>query len=356
MVLPISAIAGIGQVAGGLIGGRAQKKAAKQVRADAFATASDAVDSARRDDQRRLDLTRNDQKRLQALIAADQGRLQGLITDDRRYAEELAIRDSNRLASSRGYDLVKLREQAIAAGFNPISVLNATGGAGYDMAGSVITTPFVARSGGFMAQSAGFIPELASFDGEADDMWNRANLTTGAGQAVIDTSGYVGRAISSGSSAYVDAAFNQAQAQSDRMIAQAALNNSISAGRATGGQTVGRFPQQGAMVSASPQEAFPREWWKPANLARSIQEMPLWASITSQGQRTVVGEGPDWESQLSAIWMEGTNRAKAKDYIAPDAERAWYEFGTEFVSEAYRVGNWAADFMWPGTRRRLPYQ
>lgn len=42
-----------------------------------------------------------------------------------------------RLRAATGYDFTKLRDQAISAGFNPLTVLQATGGAGYDGRGAV---------------------------------------------------------------------------------------------------------------------------------------------------------------------------------------------------------------------------
>lgn len=61
---------------------------------------------------------------------------------DNFMANRTRKKDEARLRANSGYDLVKLREQATAAGFNPLTVLQATGAAGYDGRGAVMATPF----------------------------------------------------------------------------------------------------------------------------------------------------------------------------------------------------------------------
>lgn len=64
------------------------------------------------------------------------GALDNKRSEKNRKAEEQRLRDAT------GYDFVKLRDQAVAAGFNPLTVLQNTGGAGYDGRGAVVSRPY----------------------------------------------------------------------------------------------------------------------------------------------------------------------------------------------------------------------
>lgn len=159
-------IAGAIQGLGGLLGGRSRNKAARQMRRDAITAADDQVAAARAD-----------QIRVAQLRASEQAR-----------AIEYRNADEARLREATGLDLEALRNDAVAAGFNPLTVLNATGGMGYDGRGAVLTTPFVSTE----------------FIGEQDAFANRAGIFAGSGQAVVETSGYFGDALSQGASAFFD--------------------------------------------------------------------------------------------------------------------------------------------------------
>lgn len=90
-----------------------------------------------------------------------------------------AIRFMKKAAKSgglTGFDFKKLRDDAIAAGFNPLTALSATGGQGYDLA-----SPFAAT---------------------ADLMVRRAELLGSMSGAVIDNAGYFGRALGDGFGAF----------------------------------------------------------------------------------------------------------------------------------------------------------
>ncbi len=148
MAIPIAAAAGIAQGIGSFLSGKSKAKAAKELKKSVDNLSNRAVEEAHQDQFRAI---------------------------------EYRAGDETRLREATGYDLVKLRDDATKAGFNPLTVLNATGGAGYDGRGAVLTTPFVARAG---------------------DYWNKVNSRLGAGAAVVETAGYLGDAISAGSSSY----------------------------------------------------------------------------------------------------------------------------------------------------------
>lgn len=104
---------------------------------------------------------------------------------DAKMAEAIAYaKRKNRKVAEGGspvYDLKRLRDDALAAGFNPLTVLQMTGGQGYD------------------AQS------LASpFGDVASMMVRRAELVGQMSGAVIEHAGYFGDALSAGAGAYVN--------------------------------------------------------------------------------------------------------------------------------------------------------
>ncbi|QXP08679.1 MAG: hypothetical protein [Arizlama microvirus] len=136
------------QLVGGLFSGKAKKKAAEKLKKTTDSAAWDAINAQYRDIERIAEQTRFDEARLQA---------------------------------ASGYDLTKLRDDAEKAGFNPLTVLAATGGAGYDGRGAILTTPFLSS---------------------ADAYWNKANLQASVGGALVDTAGYLGDAISAAGSAF----------------------------------------------------------------------------------------------------------------------------------------------------------
>lgn len=65
-----------------------------------------------------------------------------------------------RLAAATGYDLVTLRQQAESSGFNPLTILQATGGQGYDYRGGV-------AGPGQAAQYAGYVGDAIATGADA---------------------------------------------------------------------------------------------------------------------------------------------------------------------------------------------
>lgn len=179
MVAP-ALIAGGLQAAGSLLGGRQRRKDAKRQLALVQRLSDEAVQAAQR----------------------EQVQLLGLRDQDQAEMERLTAYDESKLRAASGYDLIKLRDQAKAAGFNPLTVLQATGGAGYDGRAGVLTTPFISR--------------VSAFDPTSDDYWQRAANSAGSGQAVVQSAGYVGDAISAGGSAYFAQRNQDAQVQLER--------------------------------------------------------------------------------------------------------------------------------------------
>lgn len=173
------------QAIGGLFGGRKKKKAAKQLAAKIDASIASAVEQ----------------------VGADQDMAKAIRADDEA-----------RLKAATGYDLAKLRDQAEAAGFNPLTVLEATGGAGYDGRGAVLTTPFVYDKAGVMMHGA--------------------DLQAGVGQAVVDRSGYVGDVIAGVGSGIVDYGNTRAQQRHEMVMLETTLRGNTSSPGAIRGTRV----------------------------------------------------------------------------------------------------------------------
>lgn len=186
------------QAVGKLVGGGQQQKYAKRYRAEAQAAAEEAIRAVQREKQEVKDIRAEDEARLKA---------------------------------ATGYDLVKLRDDAIKAGFNPLTVLGATGGAGYDGRGAVLTTPFVSSEGAY----------ARGLD---------ANIATG--QAVIGGAGYVGDAISGIGDGLVGYGEQQQQMRHEAMMLETALRGNTSSpgavagSRVSGGRSGGSAPLVGA--------------------------------------------------------------------------------------------------------------
>lgn len=141
-------IAAAVQGVGSLIGGGAKNKYAKRYRQEAQFSGDVAV-------------ARAEEEKLQA--------------------KQWRAEDEARLRAATGYDLQKLRDQAYAAGFNPLTVLEATGGAGYEGRGAVLETPFLSTAQAYA---------------------NRANIDMGTAGQVVDTAGYVGDALAAAAQTY----------------------------------------------------------------------------------------------------------------------------------------------------------
>lgn len=217
MVAPALIGAGI-QAIGGIFGGRARKKAAKREAARLEAL------------QREVSST------------ADAG----IRTLDQDQARAISYRadDEQRLREATGFDFVKLVGDAEKAGFNPLTVLNATGGAGYDGRGAVMTTPFIGKADGFF-QKAGLLSGGMGAIGNA-------------GQAVVQSSGYFGDAISGLGGSIFQLGRDQTQRRHEGMMQEAFLRGGTSAtgaagGKVSGGRAGGSAPMVGASrVTASP--------------------------------------------------------------------------------------------------------
>lgn len=129
------------QFLGGIFGGSKRKKAAAETQRMVIDMADDAV------------------------RATEQDRIRAI-----QYREM----DEERLKKATGLRLSRMVREAQAAGFNPLTVLQATGGVGYDRRGEILQTPFVSIG---------------------DAMFNRASLAAGTGQAMVETAGYFGDAL-----------------------------------------------------------------------------------------------------------------------------------------------------------------
>lgn len=241
------------QGVGGLLGGRARKKAANQARRDAFDTGDDIVRASKEDQTRAIEYRNADQAAMDARGAV-------------------------------GIDFAKLRDDAMKAGFNPLTALSATGGAGYDRPG-ILTTPFVPV---------------------ADAFANRASLVSGTGQAMIDSAGYFGDTLSGLGSGLISISENQAQRRHEMDM----LNTELGwrAKKQVGGFSV-----------ATKQTLSPvRKEWDPfvdqgPRPLVNVWTPDGWYALTpgaadrlrvSNGQ-TIIGE--DWEALAGDIVSEGVN-------------------------------------------------
>lgn len=152
-------------------------------------------------------------------------RLKELRERDQAEALRLAREDEARMAENHakavGYDLARLREEATAAGFNPLTVLQMTGAANYaNTAPPVVTSPFISRVDAVMP----------------------------AQMAKIDNAGYFGDAISRAGSGFIGISQESARLAADREIA-AAMREPVRVG--------GGFPETARQVDARPAAALP---------------------------------------------------------------------------------------------------
>lgn len=149
----------------GIIGGNRQAGAAREARRAAELRADAAIAAGQRDQARLIEYRKADEARLVA---------------------------------ATGFDFQKMRDQAIAAGFNPLTVLAATGGAGYDGRSAVLETPFVS---------------------EAEDQWRKVDVYTAMSGAVTQTAGGGWQAASDALSALGD----QLNVERDQALGEADL-------------------------------------------------------------------------------------------------------------------------------------
>jgi len=211
---------------------------------------------AKYDRAREFDQSRNDGYRDRDQMVAD-----ALAAADQQRAIEYAQSDEARMVAAHkeavGYDLGRLVSDAKAAGFNPLTVLGATGGAAYSReAAPVVSTPFVSRQliasnvvGSQVAQRD-FAPRLqidtASIFGAGS-----ANLA-GARSDRVQSAGYIGDTIGGLGAAYASYTTEQARLASERDLADA-IRFGGSTGKAVGGSA--RAP--GAIMQARTVDARP---------------------------------------------------------------------------------------------------
>lgn len=132
---------------GGILGGKARKKAALQQNEYAY------------------QVFQNDFNRNEVARAADMAEAQALTASD-----EARMREA--WAEATGYDLEALRDEALRSGFNPLTILQATGAANYARTPApVLTTPFVPRSipleGDYVLQASQGVAQTAGYVGDA---------------------------------------------------------------------------------------------------------------------------------------------------------------------------------------------
>lgn len=217
-------LAGIAiQALGGLFGGMSRNNAARKLTNRVVGEATE-----------RIQLASQDHDINAAAAAADQQR-----------AIDYRAADEARMKAATGLDLAKLRADAEAAGFNPLTVLQSTGGMGYDGRGAILTTPFIAT------------PQrrLADYD-------NTAELLAGVGQTQVQTAGYFGDALAGVGAGMT--ALSEANAQRDhemRML-QLQVEGVTNARRLGGGYTTtGGGMVTANKVTASPVETFTGFSW-----------------------------------------------------------------------------------------------
>lgn len=211
---------------GGIFGGRKRKKAAqaaeRQVAVNAAANAGEA--------DKNYSAAFNE-------AAYDQTR-----------ASDLRALDEARLKDATGIDMVKLVADAERAGFNPLTVLSSTGGAGYDGRGAVLTTPFVGRADAAFRYA----------DGMANVRTGGSGMMADAGRAVAATAGYVGDAMSDfGHSLFQIGASNiqrkhEVAMQNASFRDAAAARSAIYGQSAGGGRNGGSAPLVGPTLATGP--------------------------------------------------------------------------------------------------------
>lgn len=223
------------QLAGGIFGGRRRDKRAMRQLGEIQRAADDVVQAAR-----------EDQWRAEQMRAADEARLKG----------------------ATGYDLAKLRADAIAGGFNPLTLLQATGGMGYDGRGAILSTPFV---------------------GMQDAMRGRVDARLGALGTVTQTAGYFGDALTGFGDSLVGLGRDALQRRHELTLQQVDLAGRTSARSALG-----------APVSSRPRSV-------PVELmgADTVTAGP--AKVYS-GRGTMRPSGAPWGDQSSDLYPGNVNR------------------------------------------------
>lgn len=264
MVAPALIGAGISAI-GGIFGGKKRDKAASAM------------------------IREQDDLQNEVRVNADAGMV--ALTQDQARALRYRAEDEARLKAATGFDLVKLVADADKAGFNPLTVLNATGGAGYDGRGAVLTSPFIGRAQGFFDKAA----MIGSMSGSAAQ----------AGQAKVETAGYFGDALAGLGNAFMDISNQQAQRGHEMAMlrTEIAANAPKASGRGSGAtfapvRTITASPVGSNMIGPKPlvKVKTPTGW---DSLDPGVAER---AGI-KEGD-TLIAE--DYESILGDVWSEVT--------------------------------------------------
>lgn len=205
------------------------------------------------------------------------------VDQDREYAKALALYDSERLKAASGFNLGKLRDDAIKAGFNPLTLLQATGGAGYDGRGAVVLTPF----GG-----------------------SRSDAIVNTSADVVGSAGYIGDAISGAGAAFSEQRYRQQVLDLDRR----------------------RYELEARLAGAySPKAAV-----SPFSSGSYRREDASWRG----SGRDTVGPFVVPATRRSAPGMSANRDTRG---YRVDIEQTREEYG-DSLAEVYGVRNWAWDF------------
>lgn len=238
---------------GGLLAGRSRKKAADQIRRDAYDTGDLIVQATREDQARAIEYKQHDQKAI----------------DER---------------GALGIDFKKLVRDAQKAGFNPLTALAATGGAGYDRPG-ILTTPFLPM---------------------ADAFASRANLVVGAGPAQMQSAGYFGDVLAGLGSNLFRLSESEAQRAHEfdlmrleaagRSATRQALPGTASQGGFMGASNVTMSPTSGTALTYGLQldGNFPG---RPSRVD-PVPDMPMWMEVEDGLGNKIVMPNSDMDMDL----------------------------------------------------------
>lgn len=267
------------QLGGNLLSGLSKKKAAKKLRNDIIKKVDERQEMAERDTMYNTIVRGQDQER----------------------AIQYRKDDEARLKEATGIDFQKLRDDAQKAGFNPLTALQLTGGAGYDGRGAVLTTPFMDT------------PErhLADYD-------NTPDLLAGVGGTMVDSAGYFGDAIAGLGSNLIGLSADQAARAHEVNLAQMQLNGRTPARTANGGGTYSGGTYMGAdRVTASPvvdDKPFWERWMAKAadagygdrdHLREPYRDMTFTTEITDADGTKTTMINPDLDLDGPVSWLNG---------------------------------------------------
>lgn len=212
--------------------------------------------------QARYDRARDfDQARQDAYRDRDQAAADALAEAEQRRAIEYARSDEARMVAAHkeavGYDLQRMVADAEAAGFNPLTVLGATGGAAYAReAAPVVSTPFIGRQSigstvvGSQVAERQFAPRpLIDTAGVFGGM---SGAVSAARSDRVQSAGYIGDTISTLGGGYTAYTSEQARLAADADLAQA-IRTGGSKGKAVGMSAM----KPGAIMTARTVDARP---------------------------------------------------------------------------------------------------